>query len=78
MSQTLSAVNALNGATVPKPSEEWFSTYHKLPAPRRLVLYETQNQICLGYIDEMKQWRGLNGEMESNDVISWMVAKPRA
>jgi hypothetical protein len=75
MSQIVPIANAVLRAGEPDDSETWFSTDRQLPAPRRLVLYETSRLICLGYVDEMKQWRGLNGEPESQNVISWLAAK---
>ena len=75
MSEIVPVGNATMRAERPDDSETWFSTDLQLPAPRRLVLYETDRLIRLGYIDEMKQWRGLDGEPESQEVISWLVAK---
>jgi len=75
MSEIAPVGNAMMRAEGPGDSETWFSPDRQLPAPRRLVLYETDRWIRLGYIDEMKQWRGLDGEPESQNVISWLVAK---
>ena len=75
MSEIVPVENAAMRATGPGDSEAWFSTDRQLPAPRKLVLYETNRLIRLGYIDEMKQWRGLDGQPESQEVISWLAAR---
>lgn len=53
----------------------WFSSTNRLPALRRLVLYETQTSIRLGHIDEGGKWRRFDGVSESEQVLSWTIAK---
>jgi hypothetical protein len=73
----IGAVNALVGATSTTRQRGWFSTERQLPAPRRIVLYQTDTGQRLGYVDEHQQWRRLNGQTESEKVISWVVATTR-
>jgi hypothetical protein len=61
-----------------RDSEHWSAVERQLPAARRLVLYETQSRIQVGYVDESAQWRRLNGALETQQVLSWMVAPRRA
>jgi hypothetical protein len=63
-------------ARVPE-SDHWSLTDRQLPDARRLVLYETATRIHLGYVDETEQWRRLNGALETDHVMSWMVAPGR-
>jgi hypothetical protein len=58
--------------------DPWSAVDRQLPAARRLVLYETHTRIQVGYVDESAQWRRLNGALETDQVLSWMVAPRRA
>jgi hypothetical protein len=53
----------------------WFSAERQLPAPNRLVVYQTQNAQKIGYLDTQQQWRCANGAVETEPVISWTAAK---
>lgn len=70
----IKGLNALVGATSTTGQRGWFSTERQLPAPRRIVLYQTGAGQRLGYMDEHQQWRRLNGQTEPEKVISWVVA----
>ena len=73
----IEGVNALVGATSITGQRGWFSAERQLPAPGRIVLYQTDTGQRLGYMDEHQQWRRLNGQTESEKVISWIVAATR-
>jgi hypothetical protein len=55
-------------------SPRWFSTERRLPAVRRVVVYNTATAQRLGYIDETQRWRRMDGQSESEAVASWMTA----
>lgn len=55
-------------------SDRWFSSERQLPAPRRVVVYQTATAQRLGYLDETQRWRRMNGQNESEAIVSWIAA----
>jgi hypothetical protein len=39
------------------------------------VLYQTATSQQLGYLDEGQRWRRLNGQSETDAVLSWVARK---
>ena len=42
------------------------------------MLYQTATSQQLGYLDEGQRWRRLNGQSETDAVISWVARKGTA
>ena len=75
MSQISPIGSVVSPFAVQNSDNGWFSSKKQLPAPRCLVLYETQTSMRLGYVDEAQNWRRIDGLTENEKVISWLTAK---
>jgi hypothetical protein len=75
MSSIASAVSVSRPELGRRVIENWFSAERQLPAPRRVVLYQTATTQQLGYLDEGNRWRRLNGQTETEPVVSWVAKK---
>ena len=72
---SVTAVSVTRPEVGRRANEVWFSAERQLPAARRIVLYQTATSQQLGYLDEGRRWRRLNGQTETDAVISWVARK---